>query len=344
VDEELEGLLEEITATMPALRGIVHAAGILDDAVVSHLSLSKFESVMAGKIGGALAMDARLKDFDLDFLVYYSSAAGVLGSPGQANYAAANAMLDALAHNQRARGIPAISIDWGSWSEVGLAAAKDNRGARIASRGLKPLSPKQGAELLIEILRREPTQVAAMHLDAEQWCVSNPAAERSGLFVKFMERSAATARDGGDFLAGLTLLDGKELRHTLIAWLREQVAAVLRLSVERLPEDKALRSLGLDSLMALELRNRLERHLRLKLSATLVWNYPTISALAAHLENRLSTTHSEEAGAKVDGSTAVQTKPFVAEQTDSDGQSAAQMLEAELIEVESLHAPSEGCR
>ena len=140
-DADVEALLEEITATMPPLRGIVHAAGILDDGVVSHLSLSKFESVMAGKVGGALAMDARVKYFDLDFLLYYSSAAGILGSPGQANYAAANTMLDALAHNQRTRGIPAISIDWGSWSEVGLAAVKDNRGARIASRGLKPLSP-----------------------------------------------------------------------------------------------------------------------------------------------------------------------------------------------------------
>ena len=96
--------------------------------------------------------------------------------------------------------------------------------------------------------------------------------------------------------------------------------------------------------MALELRNRLERHLRLKLSATLVWNYPTISALAAHLENRLSTTHPGETEAKVDSSIGVETVPFVAEQTDSDGRSAAEMLEAELMEVESLHASSEGWR
>ena len=343
-DADVEVLLEEITATMPPLRGIVHAAGILDDAVVSHLSLTKFESVMAGKVGGALALDARLNDFDLDFLVYYSSVAGVLGSPGQANYAAANAMLDALAYDQRARGIPAISIDWGAWSEVGLAAAKDVRGARIASRGLKPLSPKEGVELLIEILRREPTQIAAMHLDADQWCASNPAAARSGLLANLMEKSATSAGEGGDFLARLRLLDGEELRRTLTAWLREQVAAVLRLNVERVPEDKALRSLGLDSLMALELRNRLERHLRLKLSATLVWNYPTISALTAHLENRLSTTYPGEIGAKEDSLTGVEANPVVAEPTDSDEHSAAEMLEAELMEVESLHGRSEGWR
>ena len=344
VDTELEALLEEITATMPPLRGIVHAAGVLDDAVVSHLSLIKFESVTAGKVGGALALDARLKAFDLDFLVYYSSVAGVLGTPGQANYAAANTMLDALAYSQRARGIPAISIDWGSWSEVGLAAAKDIRGARIASRGLKPLSPQEGAELLIEILRKEPTQVAAMHLDADQWCVSHPAAARSGLLANLMEKSTAAVREGGDFLGRLRLLDGEELRHTLTTWLREQVAAVLRLDVERVPEDKTLRSLGLDSLMALELRNRLERHLRLRLSATLVWNYPTISAVAAHLENRLATTHPGGTEAKADSATVVESKTPMVEQAESDGRSAAEMLEAELMEVEGLPATSESWR
>jgi acyl carrier protein len=322
----------------------VHAAGVLDDAVVSHLSLSKFESVTAGKVGGALALDAWLKTFDLEFLVYYSSVAGTLGSPGQANYAAANTMLDALACSQRARGIPAISIDWGSWGEVGLAAAKDIRGARIASHGLKSLSPQEGAELLIEILRKEPTQVAAMHLDADQWCVSHPAAARSGLLANLMEKSTTAVREGGDFLGSLRLLDGEERRHTLTAWLREQVAAVLRLSVERVPEDKTLRSLGLDSLMALELRNRLERHLRLKLSATLVWNYPTISAVAAHLENRLATTHPGGTEAKADSTTVVESKPPMVEQAESDGRSAAEMLEAELMEVEGLSATSEGWR
>ena len=344
VDTELKALLEEISATMPPLRGIVYAAGVLDDAVVSHLSLSKFESVTAGKVGGALALDTWLKTFDLEFLVYYSSVAGILGSPGQANYAAANTMLDALAHNQRARGIPAISIDWGSWSKVGLAAAKDIRGARIASRGLTPLSPEEGVELLIEILRREPTQIAAMHLDAEKWCASNPAAARSGLLANLMEKSATSVREGGDFLTRLSLLDGEERRHTLTAWLREQVAAVLRLDVERVPEDKTLRSLGLDSLMALELRNRLERHLRLKLSATLVWNYPTISAVAAHLENRLATTHPGGTEAKADSTTVVESKPPMVEQAESDGRSAAEMLEAELMEVEGLPATSEGWR
>ena len=114
---------------------------------------------------------------------------------------------------------------------------------------------------------------------------------------------------------------------TLTEWLRRQVAAVLRLDAERVPPDKALRSLGLDSLMALELRNRLERNLRLKLSATLVWNYPTITAIAAHLESRLA--------ARLPGESEARTQT-PRPQSEPDNKSIAEMLEAELLGAESL--------
>jgi len=343
VDAQAGALLQEIRETMPPLRGIVHAAGILDDAVISHLSLEKFKSVMAGKVGGALALDAEVGPGDLDFLLYYSSVAGVLGNPGQANYAAANTMLDALAYRQRARGIPAISINWGSWGEVGLAAATENRGARMALQGLTPLTRKEGAALVLRILRESPVQIAAMHLDAGQWCASHPAAAKSPLFRNLMAQSALPASGAGDFAAGLELLTKEELRVAMIAWLRQQVAAVLRLNVERVPDGKPLRSLGLDSLMALELRNRLERALHLKLSATLVWNYPTISALAGHLEGRLAAKHpqqkhlgdpvvKEEASATMP----IEPSPAPFPSPETGGLSVAEMLEAELLGAESL--------
>jgi NADPH:quinone reductase-like Zn-dependent oxidoreductase/acyl carrier protein len=347
VEAEVGAMLDEIRETMPPLRGIVHAAGILDDAVVAHLSEARFESVMAAKVGGALALarnlDARVQSGDLDFLVYYSSVAGVLGTPGQANYAAANAMLDALSHSQRARGIPAISIDWGTWGETGLAAASENRGARMASQGLHPLNSNEGAALLMRILDESPVQVAAMSLDVDQWCASYPAAARSGLLAKLMRQSLNPAGNGGDFAASLRLLAGEQLHATLIAWLREQVAAVLRLDFERVPQDKALRSLGLDSLMALELRNRLERNLRLKLSATLVWNYPTITAIATHLEGRLAAKlpgeteapSSATTGPATTGPATTKTQP-PRPQSEPDNESIAEMLEAELLGAESL--------
>jgi acyl transferase domain-containing protein/NADPH:quinone reductase-like Zn-dependent oxidoreductase/NAD(P)-dependent dehydrogenase (short-subunit alcohol dehydrogenase family)/acyl carrier protein len=336
VETAVSALLNEIRETMPPLRGIVHAAGILDDAVMSHLSPEKFESVMAGKVRGALALDANVNAGDLDFLVYYSSVAGVLGNPGQANYAAANAILDALAHNQRAREIPAISIDWGTWGEAGLAAAAENRGTRLALQGLKPLSRAEGAALLARILDAAPTQIVGMHLDANQWCASHPAAEQSRFLSNLLRQGTAVAPDAADFAASLGLLASDERRDALTVWLRQQVAAVLRLEIERVPIDKTLRSLGLDSLMALELRNRLERHLRLKLSATLVWNYPTVSAVAALLESRLDAKHEGKLEAEEIAVSASETKTLPIPEPEAGGRSAAELLEMELLGAESL--------
>jgi acyl transferase domain-containing protein/NADPH:quinone reductase-like Zn-dependent oxidoreductase/acyl carrier protein len=337
VERQAESLLKEVRETMPPLRGIVHAAGVLDDAVISHLSLENFKNVMAGKVGGALALDAQIGPGDLEFLVYYSSVAGILGTPGQANYAAANAMLDALAHRQRTRGIPAIAINWGTWGEVGLAAAAENRGARIALQGLKPLTRKEGAGLVLKILTESPVQIAAMHLDAGQWCASHPAAAKSAFFANLTSRSSTAASGAEDSAAGLELLTNEEMR----VWLRRQVAAVLRLDVERVPDSKPLRSLGLDSLMALELRNRLERALKLKLSATLVWNYPTVSALAGHLVGRLAASHPEQKQQKLHAEPVVREatikpSPAAVPSPNVGGLSVAEMLEAELLGAESL--------
>jgi acyl carrier protein len=332
----VRALLEGIGGGSRSLRGIVHAAGILDDGVAANLSEAKFHRVMAGKVAGALAIDAVVEPGQLDFLVYASSAAGVLGSAGQANYAAANAMLDALAHRQRTRKIPAVSIDWGTWSEVGLAAAAENRGARLETHGMTPLRPAFGQALLMKVLGGMPAQVTAMILDADRWCASWAAAARSGLLDSLRRSTGAGARSDGDGGAEFETAEGEELRGRLVAWLRQQVAAVLRLDSERVPEDKAVRSLGLDSLMALELRNRLERQLHLKLSATLVWNYPTVAKLAEFLQKRLEenrqTGRPAERPAQHSQEEAAEEVPSATTETLS----ASEMLEAEMLEAEAL--------
>ncbi|HEX4310704.1 MAG TPA: type I polyketide synthase [Acidobacteriaceae bacterium] len=325
------------TDTSPwPLRGIVHAAGILDDAVATHLSEEKFYQVTAAKVGGALSIDRAVQAGQLDFLVYTSSVAGVLGTAGQGNYAAANAMLDALAHRQRARGVPAVSIDWGSWSEVGLAAASDNRGARLEGHGLTPLRPEFAQTLFMRILADLPIQVSAMVLDADRWCAVSPASARSALLSLLRGSTSGPAPAEGDLLAAFASLHGEELRKQLISWLRRQVAAVLRLDAERVPEDKPVRSLGLDSLMALELRNRIERQLHEKLSATLVWNYPTVARLAEFLQKRLDESRQKERG---DQTRAVPADPKPREERippSATALSSSEMLLAEMLEAESL--------
>jgi acyl transferase domain-containing protein/NADPH:quinone reductase-like Zn-dependent oxidoreductase/NAD(P)-dependent dehydrogenase (short-subunit alcohol dehydrogenase family)/acyl carrier protein len=332
----VRALLGAISEDPRPLRGIVHAAGILDDGVAANLSQEKFHRVMAGKVTGALAIDTVVRPGQLDFLMYASSVAGVLGNAGQGNYAAANAMLDALAHRQRARNIPAVSIDWGTWSEVGLAAAADNRGARLETHGLMPLHPDFGQALLMKVLAGMPVQVAAMILDADRWCAASAASARSGLLDLLRCSTDGAQRPDVDGLAEFASVQGDELRNRLVAWLRQQVAAVLRLDAERVPEDKPVRSLGLDSLMALELRNRLERQLHMKLSATLVWNYPTIAKLAGFLHKRLEENRQKGSSDELPAQPSKVPAAPEPVSTTAGVLSSSEMLEAELLEAETL--------
>jgi acyl carrier protein len=206
----------------------------------------------------------------------------------------------------------------------------------MASQGLRPLSPTEGAALVGRVLDAAPVQAAAMHFDADQWCASHSAAARSRFFAGLLRQSAASSRGDRDVASRLRLLEGQELQAALTECLVQQVAAVLRLDAARIPADKALRSLGLDSLMALELRNRLERTLGLKFSATLVWNYPTVAAMASHLAGRIAVQPHAEPKAGEASALAPRTKPLPAKDAEDGSRSAADMLEMELLGAESL--------
>jgi acyl carrier protein len=192
----------------------------------------------------------------------------------------------------------------------------------------------------MRILGEAPVRTVAMHFDPAAWCTAHAAAKRSGVFSELLSHETAAARERNDLASSLQDLSGDAMRVVLIPWLRQQVAAVLRLDVERIPVDKPMRSLGLDSLMALELRNRLERSIHLKFSATLVWNYPTVSAVATHLEERLTAARStapEAANAlAMPGAPKEEAVPSK-RGVDREGTgSATDMLEAELLGAEDL--------
>ena len=267
------------------LRGVVHAAGLLADGMLAQQSVARFEAVMAPKIAGAWNLHAVTRGMPLDFFVLYSSAASLLGAPGQGNYAAANAFLDALAHHRRALGLPAMSINWGAFAEVGLAAAQDNRGARLEGRGIRNLTPAEGQQILGRLLDGNPVQVGAVPLDIRQWIEFYPRAAESPLLSDFVRAAEQGARRSGDaeLLGGLRAAEPAARRELLETFVREQVAQVLRLAPARIDREAPLTNLGIDSLMGLELRNRLEAGLGLTLSATLIWAYPTITRLSERL-------------------------------------------------------------
>lgn len=285
---ELQAALEKIDTTMPPLCGVIHAAGILDDGLLMQLDWSRFEGVLRAKVQGSWNLHVATAERSLDFFVLFSSGASLLGSPGQANYSAANAFLDALAHHRRARGLPALAINWGPWSEVGLAARPD-RGGRLALRGFESLSPEQGLEALGRLMRETAPQVAVMPIDVRRWRQFYPKVAELPVLADLVEAAARPRPIGeGTFRKELLAADpGPRRRAALEGHLQDQVAQVLRISRTQIDIHTPLDTLGFDSLMALELRNRLEASLGVGLSATMAWNYPTIAEIAPHLAEKM---------------------------------------------------------
>lgn len=280
----VERALEQVQHSLPKLGGVVHAAGVLDDGLLLGQSAERFAAVMAPKVAGAFNLHSLTAD--LDFFVLYGSAAGFLGSPGQGGYAAANAFVDALAHHRRAAGLPALAVDWAAFSGVGLAAA-EGRGDRLAHLGLGQLTPDEGASILGRLLAGSSTQVAVLPLDVRQWIESHPQVASASLLVELKAESRARPATGGDLRAALEAAPPSARRDRLEALIVEHVAMVLRLPGDRVQRTTGLQSLGIDSLMGLELRNRLEAALDLELAATLIWSYPTVRALAGYLAGAL---------------------------------------------------------
>lgn len=292
-EEQLAKVLTEIEQTLPPLQGVIHAAGVLDDSTLLQLNQERFCRVTAPKIDGAWNLHTLTLDKALDFFILFSSAASLIGTLGQGNYVAANTFLDSLAHYRHRHGLPALSINWGAWSDVGLAAAQANRGQRLASQGLASMSPQQGIAALEKIWDYDQPQIGVMVFDPQKWQEFHPqTAEWS-----FLERLAAeqvgeteqasSPQTDSSIRERLQVAQPAERRSLLEARLQEQTAGVLKLSPSRIKRNATLQSLGFDSLMALELRSRLEADFGISLSATVAFNYPSVTALASHIASKL---------------------------------------------------------
>ena len=285
-----------VLSSIDRLRGVIHAAGVVDDALLLHQTEARFRQVMAAKIDGAWNLHLLTRDCPLDHFVLFSSAAGVLGAPAQGNYAAANTYLDALAWYRRGQGLPALSIAWGAWSEVGLAAAQSNRGGRLALRGMQNLTPEHGLAILEQLMNSSACHVAAMPINARQWRQFYPKAAQSALFELLRDEASGEGDASNALRAQLQSADPQVRKALLEEHLQQQLARVLRIDSQAIDPTRPLKELGFDSLMALEFRNRLELTLGLTLPATLIWGHPTLAVLTPHLASQMELAFVENAG------------------------------------------------
>ncbi|MFJ2570892.1 type I polyketide synthase [Streptomyces halstedii] len=290
----LAALLADVPPAHP-LTGVVHTAGVLDDGVIPALTPERLARVLRPKADAALALHELTRDSDLAVFALFSSVAGVFGSGGQGNYAAANAFLDALAQHRRALGLPGTSIAWGPWQQSGgmTATLREADLRRMARSGFVPLRTEEGLALFDAAVEGQDAVVVAARLDPA--AAGTPGAPLSRVPGRGPVRRASTALTrsgaGGGSLGRRLAAAPAPARGALLL---SEVLAEAGLALGHSPEgpeidaDRALAELGLDSLAAVELRNRLAAVTGLALPATLLFDYPTPRAVAAHLEERWS--------------------------------------------------------
>ncbi|KIG18009.1 Malonyl CoA-acyl carrier protein transacylase [Enhygromyxa salina] len=282
----------------PPIRGVVHLAGVLQDQILLRLDADMLAAVFRAKVVGAWVLHRALASYDLDLFVLFSSVAAVLGSAGQGNYAAANSYLDALARHRRARGLGGHSINWGPWADVGVA--RDDR--RLAGRGIQSLAPDQALASMRSLLASARalgwTQITVMDVDWSRFARAHPTLSASPPIAELVAAELAAQQSAGqaptpkpgEAAAAILALPIPERGPRIVALLTAHIALAVGRPAESLEADRPMVELGLDSLMGIELRARLEAQLGVELPMATLLEGPSIHVLADDLLARLSST------------------------------------------------------
>jgi 8-amino-7-oxononanoate synthase/malonyl CoA-acyl carrier protein transacylase len=283
--EDLTQVFSTLQSSMPPLRGLFHTAGVLDDGILAHQSWERFESVMAPKVSGSWNLHRLTQDLPLDFFVCFSSVASILGSPGQGNYGAANAFMDGLARYRRTLGLPGLSINWGPWGGVGMAAdLSDRDAARLSLGGITSIVPDQGLQILEELLSSDASQVGVIQMDWTKFVKQLPKIGVPPFLEAVATASAVAAPSKSTFLTQLEALPQAERYPFLSSYVRSQIAKVLGLSSpDQIELQQGFADLGMDSLMGMELKSRLQTSFNYSFPITLAADYPTVGALIEFL-------------------------------------------------------------
>jgi acyl transferase domain-containing protein/NADPH:quinone reductase-like Zn-dependent oxidoreductase/SAM-dependent methyltransferase/acyl carrier protein len=289
--KQVAGILADIAATMPPLRGIVHAAMLLEDVLLTKLDRERLLRVLQPRVHGAWYLHTQTEHLPLDFFVCFSSMGSVFGLPGQTPYASSNTFLDSLAHHRRAKGLPGLTVNWGYLGEVGYVARNERLGERFEGQGLRSFSPSEATALLGRFLRHDPVQLGVVRMDWNRWRGMGAGQFMSPRFAQLAKEvdgtSSSGSADGAALRKMLVAAPPERRKEMLLNFLKDKVARVLGSSPDKIDLAKPLTDLGLDSLMAVELRNWVEGELRVTLPIAELLQGPTVDRLADVLLDQL---------------------------------------------------------
>ncbi len=270
----------------PPIRGVIHTAGVVQDELLLRMQTETFQRVMRPKVRGGWLLHRLLQNYPLDFFILFSSTGSVIASLGQGNYAAGNAFLDALAYHRRSLGLPAISIGWGPWSVGMVEQLKLEQ--FYARRGIELITPEVGTQILARVLGQRSAQLTAITANWTQARETSPVGILPPMFSQLeaqVDESAAgdANNDDGSLLQQLEEAQTSERQPMLVTHLHQLVARVLQLDATQFTEQETLTSLGLDSMMAIEVKHRIEASLKIDVSVLELLQEVTLTQLATRL-------------------------------------------------------------
>jgi acyl carrier protein len=291
-ESQVDELLGRIRAELPPLAGVAHLAGVLDDALLSQQSLERFRTTLAPKAFGAYHLDRLTKKDDLDFFIVSSSVSSLFGSPGQANYATANALLDGLVAERKAQGLPATGVNFGPWAQGGMASSEAAR-ANLSAQGLIPLEPSAALSALAAVVANGTGQATVIKANWQR-AAKLLGASRPPILDLVLPSAVGEVTGDSELLRQLQEIPEAQRAGFVTEFLQREVQNFLRLAQPPAASSRFL-DLGTDSLMAVELRNRLHSQFggAFTINATAVFDYPTIGGLAEYLVGQLPESESE---------------------------------------------------
>jgi 3-oxoacyl-(acyl-carrier-protein) synthase/acyl carrier protein len=291
-EDQVKSVLDKITASGAPLGGVIHSAGVLDDKMLPDMDWNSMQKVMAAKVQGARNLHSLTQDLPLDLFVMFSSATSVIGNKGQSNYAAANAYLDSLAFYRRAHGLPALTINWGPWADIGMAGGDKGLAKLLGSIGVDLIPPDSGMQVLETAITSDSTQLVCVRiawgLYLQQFGSGVPAMFEGLSEETQKKKSTKKKRQGAagaeEVVKKLSSVPESKRHGVLAGMIQERVMSILGINdASVISTTQAISEFGLDSMMSVELRNDLQELVGTELSGTLLFDYPTIEALVNYL-------------------------------------------------------------